>query len=237
MIGTLVGDQVPPEYEVAGRTGQQRLSSRRHPLVDDERADEAGVHRDPAGDRQERQQRQRPSERRPAMPARPEDFAFWLPVASPARSFCARSRGSRSLPAFRAGTAPMATAALACVARPSATRWCDPPIASHRQVAYGFSDEPDRVPTAWPRHRSLPRLRTPGTSVRHRSARPSPAVVLAARPPLRPSSHRPSLSTVHRTRHMANTAYAKAPGANVSRFLVANLTPVSHRGCHELAPR
>ena len=54
----VVGDQVATEDEIAGRTGQQRLALHRHPLVHHERGDEPRVHRDAAGDRQEREQRQ-----------------------------------------------------------------------------------------------------------------------------------------------------------------------------------
>jgi hypothetical protein len=54
----IVGDEVAPEDEIAGRAGQEGLAIQRHPIVHDERGDEPGVHRDAAGDRQEREQRQ-----------------------------------------------------------------------------------------------------------------------------------------------------------------------------------
>ena len=78
----VVGDQVATEDEVARGAGQQRLAVGRHPLVHDERGDEPGVHRDAAGDRQEREQRERAPE-----PGRVRsNSCFALPCFAP----CAR---------------------------------------------------------------------------------------------------------------------------------------------------
>ena len=57
-----VGDEIAAEHDVAGRGPEQDLAVARHPLVEDERRDQAAVLRDPARDRQERQQRHHPAE-------------------------------------------------------------------------------------------------------------------------------------------------------------------------------